>query len=151
MKKVLALVLSLVFMLSLAACGGGNGSSSGNTSENTTTENTTTEATLDKNDPSNYIGTWVSSYKLTEDYVSGEKAGDICNATIELYKGGTGKISWYNVTRGVDRGDSSLKWEIVDDVINVNCQYDNSTFGLEYNREKDALISVDGKDTYFRK
>ena len=40
MKKVLALLLAIALVLSLAACGGG--SSSGNTSENTTTEATET-------------------------------------------------------------------------------------------------------------
>lgn len=129
MKKVLALLLAMVLVLSLAACGGQQGLKS-----------------------EDCIGTWVNSYKLTEHSLGGD-AGDDFNNTIELYKGGTGRISWNNETTGENHGDISLKWEIADDIINIDYEdnFGNNTLGLEYNKEKEALVSVDGKNTFKRK
>ena len=133
MKKYIALVLALMMCLSLCACG-----------------TTSSENALDVKDA--VIGTWKCYYELTEDSPPVNKAGDTYSQTIELYKGGTGKIYWYNETRNHDGINFSLTWEIEDGVVNIAYGVFgiDSYEGLEYNFETDTLTKIDGGRVFYR-
>lgn len=133
MKKALSLILALVLCLSLCACGTTNG-----------------DNTLDVKDA--VIGTWKCYYELTKDSPPDNKAGDTYSQTIELYKGGTGKIYWYNETRNHEGNDYSLTWEIEDGVVNITYGIFgfNSYEGLEYDFETDTLTMIDGSKVFDR-
>ena len=130
MKKALSLILALALCLSLCACGSSISLDS-------------TEAFSLKDA---VIGTWVYNYQLKESATLVGQAGDNYSKTIELYKGGTGRVYWKNETSGKDSSNVSLTWEIVDDVVNITYSIadSESAEGFEYNIEADTLTKVDG-------
>ena len=145
MKRIIALLLASLMCLSLCAC------ATADVTVETTQDTIETVDMVDIKDA--VIGTWKRYYELTKDDVFGlEKAGDRCVQTIEFYKGGTGKISWNNITSNVNSGTYSVTWEINDDVVNLTYTTKITTVinGYEYNCETDTLTSVDGSKTFDR-
>ena len=128
MKKIIALLLAIVMCLSMCACG-----------------------TTGKNMKDSIVGTWKYYYELTEASVYYENVGDKCVQTIELYKGGTGRIYWYNETADHEGSNVPLTWEIKDDIVNIT--YDIGVVcnkGYEYDYETDKLKTVDGSRVFER-
>ena len=127
MKKALSIIMILVICLSACACG-----------------LTKTEDAV--------VGTWKSTYETTENAIGFYSVGDVYTNTIELYKGGTGKIYWKNETRNEDGSNTSLSWETQDDVININYSLAGSDrfVGYIYNAENDTITSADNKYTFYR-
>lgn len=100
MKKLLTLMLVAALALSMVACGGNN-----TESEPTPAESQETNA-VDKNDKTNYVGTWE-----TEHY------------RLEITKGGVGR---YETTDGTTPYD--LNWEVTDEVLVTQISF----FGMEH-------------------
>ena len=107
MKKVLALILALVLVLSLAACGG-----SGEKKENTT-ETTKAEITTDS-----LLGEW---YRTNDVY---SDANDTALAR-QLLKGGM--VKWWPKGKGLpvdwDEAFTSETWELNDDCVTISYQF----------------------------
>ena len=113
MKKTISLLLALAMCLSLCACGGGQGNPSG-TPEVTETP---TNAGLDKNDSSNYIGTWETEH-----------------SQLTITKGGVGR---YGMLRE-NAGYYDLNWEVKDEVLITQISF----MGMEHKAVLE--ISEDG-------
>lgn len=124
MKKTLALLLALVLMLSLCACGGEKVEETTNQQTAQKTDETQANDVLDKNDTSNYYGIWETEHWC-----------------LDLKKGGVGR---YEPT--YDRsGYYDMEWEVKDEVLVVRF----SGFGgmefkavLELNDDASALIVI---------
>lgn len=130
MKKIIALFLAVVMCLSLAACGGENT----DVAENSTAAESDTEELKDL-----VVGTWEIQFDLSDPKGGGDDS-------MELYKGGTGKgfASYMN-----EGNYHSIKWEIVDDVINIDLD-GTGMFLTGYTYEDGVLTSVDGKNVYYK-
>ena len=113
MKKAISLLLALVLCLSLCACGGGE-SNTPNTPETTETP---TDAAMDKNDSSNYIGTWETEH-----------------SRLTITKGGVGRYEMLTQNSGY----YDLNWEVKDEVLITQ----NSFMGMEHKAVLE--ISEDG-------
>lgn len=110
MKKTIALLLALALCLSLCACGGGES----NTPE---TAEAPTDAVMDKNDSSNYIGTWETE-----------------TSRLTITKGGVGRYEM--LTR--NSGHYDLNWEVKDEVLITQISF----MGMEHKAVLE--ISEDG-------
>lgn len=130
MKKFLCLFVALVMGLSLCACG----SSADNMK-------------------ANIIGTWNRYYEQEKTYnLTNTKSGDQMLRKMELYRGGTGYLVIYNVTKEEEFNHWNLTWEIVDGILNVtNNQVEyQSVDGFEYDATSDKLVKVDGSWVFER-
>ena len=71
--------------------------------------------------------------------------------TIELYKGGTGRIYWYNETCDHEGSNVPLTWEIKDDLVNITYELGVvGSYGYEYDYKTDKLKTVDGSKVFER-
>ena len=113
MKKAISLLLALVLCLSLCACGGGE-SNTPNTPETTETP---TDAAMDKNDSSNYIGTWETEH-----------------SRLTITKGGVGRYEMLTQNSGY----YDLNWEVKDEVLITQISF----MGMEHKAVLE--ISEDG-------
>lgn len=113
MKKAISLILALVMCLSLCACGGGE-SNTPNTPETTEAP---TDAVLDKNDSSNYIGTWETEH-----------------SRLTITKGGVGRYEMLTENSGY----YDLNWEVKDEVLITQISF----MGMEHKAVLE--ISEDG-------
>ena len=113
MKKAISLLLALALCLSLCACGGGE-SNTPNTPETTEAP---TDAGMDKNDSSNYIGTWETE-----------------NSRLTITKGGVGRYEMLTENSGY----YDLNWEVKDEVLITQISF----MGMEHKAVLE--ISEDG-------
>jgi len=113
MKKTFSLLLVLMLCLSLCACGGGE-SNTPNTPETTEAP---TDAVLDKNDSSNYIGTWETEH-----------------SRLTITKGGVGRYEMLSE----NAGHYDLNWEVKDEVLITQISF----MGMEHKAVLE--ISEDG-------
>ena len=113
MKRMIALTLALVMCLSLCACGGGE-SNTPNTPETTEAP---TDAVMDKNDSSNYIGTWETEH-----------------SRLTITKGGVGRYEMLTQNSGY----YDLNWEVKDEVLITQISF----MGMEHKAVLE--ISEDG-------
>ena len=113
MKKAISLLLALVMCLSLCACGGGE-SNTPNTPETTEAP---TDAVMDKNDSSNYIGTWETEH-----------------SRLTITKGGVGRYEMLTQNSGY----YDLNWEVKDEVLITQISF----MGMEHKAVLE--ISEDG-------
>ena len=92
-----------------------------------------------------YIGTW-----KTEEYVSKENNATYIR-TLEVYKGGAGKIISYNVTEDEIANEMAMSWTLVEDneILSMETQL-LGTYGFEYDKENNTLIQQD-EDLVFTK
>lgn len=137
MKKAIALLLALVMLLSLAACGGGNTTSgNGNDTQGTQQGNDTPEGSGLTEEQC--IGTWEWSKESTGFGLMGIE-------TLELYKGGTGKgyASYYQNGQYAE-----LSWQITDDLLKVSLTSDPSS--LVFELDGNTAISTDGENIYIK-
>ena len=132
MKKAISLLLALVMCLSLFACGGGN--------DTPETTEASTDAVFDKNDSSNYIGTWETEH-----------------SRLTINKGGIGRYELLTQ----NAGHYDLNWEVKDEVLITQI----SVMGMEHKSvleisEDGASLSViqrgfpsyfEGEDTFTKK
>lgn len=109
MKKAISLLLALVLCLSLCACGGES-----NTPE---TAEASTDAVMDKNDSSNYIGTWETEH-----------------SRLTITKGGVGRYEMLTQNSGY----YDLNWEVKDEVLITQISF----MGMEHKAVLE--ISEDG-------
>ena len=115
MKKTISMLLALVLCLSLCACGGGN--ETPNTTETPETTETPTDAAMDKNDSSNYIGTWETEH-----------------SRLTITKGGVGRYEMLSE----NEGHYDLNWEVKDEVLITQISF----MGMEHKAVLE--ISEDG-------
>ena len=128
MKRLMLCFLAIVMCLSLCACG-----------------------TTGKNMKDSIVGTWKYYYELAEASFPYENVGDKCVQTIELYKGGTGRIYWYNETCDHEGSNVPLTWEIKDDLVNITYELGVvGSYGYEYDYKTDKLKTVDGSKVFER-
>ena len=130
MKKIIVLILMSVMALCLlVGCG---------------KEKKRTEA--------DYVGNWLAEYEREEDNALGKK-GDPLTCTIELYKGGTGRIKYTD--NGKNCGNIPTEWEMTDDDEIIKVSYGDILgdvhMGLEYNADDDTLIRQDKRNIVFHK
>ena len=135
MRKAITILLALVMVLSLAACGGGS----------TTTE--TPAATGEPTPESEPTASIVEEPKTLDlkTAVVGKwvyQPGPLSDFYMELYKGGSGAQFNYKGEKTFD-----LTWEIEDDVINISMGRHASSF-TGYTLENDTLTSVDGSQIF---
>lgn len=109
MKKAISLLLALVLCLPLCACGGES-----NTPE---TAEAHTDAVMDKNDSSNYIGTWETEH-----------------SRLTITKGGVGRYEMLTQNSGY----YDLNWEVKDEVLITQISF----MGMEHKAVLE--ISEDG-------
>ena len=109
MKKAISLLLALVLCLPLCACGGES-----NTPE---TAEAHTDAVMDKNDSSNYIGTWETEH-----------------SRLTITKGGVGRYEMLTQNSGY----YDLNWEDKDEVLITQISF----MGMEHKAVLE--ISEDG-------
>ncbi len=131
MKKVLALILALVLVLSLAACGGGSSS-----------EETKAEITTDS-----LIGDW---YR-TDDYETFDngKAKDLIEVEIRLLKGGIYKSSLAANPNWDEFGTND--WEIKDGCVILTEHYSTRDFNYAYEIIDENTIKRVDTDTVYNK
>ena len=131
MKKALALLLALVMVLSLAACGGNAATETKVQNESSTQTNGLTDKEV--------IGTW--------EWENFDEQGPANGVThMELYEGGTGK----GTNSGMTNGEYyAITWEINVNVINVTVSDLPGATGLKL--EDGKLVTVDGTATYTKK
>lgn len=144
MKKVLVLMLAMVLVLSLAACGGSNGEDSKNDTSIEDSKN-------DINISEFAIGTWECSYTATETDTSFHdySAGDRLVKTIEFFEGGVYKYDLYNSsTNEYIKTNINGDWTVEGDCIKL-------IFGTEGpfkpDYEKGTLIDVTDKNQVYSK
>ena len=145
MKRATTILLALLLVLSLAACGGGGTTTP--TPEPTQAPTATPEPTPEPLSLKDVIlGTWVCYYEFGFETGFTSK-DDILKQTIEVYKGGSGRIYWRNETRDEDSSNVPLSWTIDDEILNIvySIAGSSSKEGYEYDKENDTLNSVDGK------
>ena len=126
MKKLITLLLATVLTLSLAACGGGSDTSSGGESSQITV------------DESTITGTW-------EGVFESEDKDDTITQTLELYKGGTGKLTSVH-SNGESDNNFSGTWELKDDVLNFS--YLSTTIGYEIKTSDNQISLTNLERTY---
>lgn len=158
MKKVLSLLLVLIIVLSLTACGekGGDNSSTAQTTEASESNNSTTKETEEQStEPTTesveenklsadfVIGTWAMDFSISKNPKSAPMFGDI----FELFKGGTGK--GYLDKKMKDSGSFyPLEWEITDDCLIVRMTADPISVAFEL--DGDNLTTTDGDFTFVK-
>ena len=104
-----------------------------------------------KRTEADYVGTWLAEYEREEDNALGKK-GDPITCTIELYKGGTGRIKY--TQNGENYSDIPTEWEMTDDCEIIKLSYSSIGdvhMGLEYNADDDTLIRQDERNIVFHK
>lgn len=122
-NKILCFVLTLCMFLPLCGCG----------------------ANLDEK----VVGTW--DYYYTSDSDEGyDYMGDKMRATLEIYKGGTGEYTIYDITKDKQTNHYPIKWETADGVLNVTYLL-GAVIGHEYDDESDTLHSFDDSKTFIRR
>ena len=138
-KRLVALLMASVMMFTMIGC------SDPNNADETEETSVDIEQVV--------VGTWICEWVVSASEDNGFMVqGDEMTLTIELYRGGTGSIDWYN-SRRHEHSEYSLSWEAADDdLINIDIStYSNtSRRGLEYDADEDTLSYVDGSHTLTR-
>ena len=100
-----------------------------------------------------FVGTWYAEFERQKDEGITGKKGDKITCTIEVYKGGTGRIYW--TTNGKDGSNVSIEWEVNDDCDVLALDYSigghPSHVGFEYNAEDNTMIKQDARDEVYSK
>ena len=143
-KRLVALLMASVMMFTMIGC-----SDSKVSEETEKTEET--EVDIEQV----VVGTWVYEWELTAEDItnvySHNEVGDTETVTLELYRGGTGNIDFYNQTRHESIDSYNLTWEAVDDdMINIEYSRNSTQFGIEYDEDEDTLSYVNGWYTFTR-
>lgn len=128
MKKLFALMLAAAMALSLAACGGSNG-----TENNNTSSEEDTEITIDDN---SVIGTWSGEFQSRED------SNNTMRRTIVLYKGGTGEFTSTN-SNGKKGTHFSGTWELKDDVLNFSYLDQTHGYGISVSENTMSMTNFE--------
>ena len=137
-KKLMALLVASVMMFTMVGC-----------SDSKEAEETSFDI------EHAVIGTWVCDYEVSASQAHGYYygVGDEITITMELYRGGTGSIEWYNNSLGEPAGGYNLTWEVEDvDLINIDYSFMGAGkhYGVEYDEDEDILSYVDGSHTFTR-
>lgn len=143
MKKAITILLALVMVLSLVACG------SGEKKNDATTENKQVETEAKQGLTSDdCVGTWILEEGAGIS-LSASTNPDTCQKLIIVK---AGEAQGYEEKDG--KSFSLLKWEIKDDVLKVWWGGDNAYgYGLSYVFEVDGdkMTSIDGTNIVYRK
>lgn len=100
-----------------------------------------------------FVGTWHAEYERQKDEGMAGKKGDKITCTIEVYKGGTGRIYW--TTNGKDGSNVTIEWEVNDDGDVFTLDYSiggtPAHIGFEYNAEDNTMIRQDMRHQVYSK
>lgn len=128
MKKLLSILLICTMMFCLAACG-------------------KEEITED-----DFIGNWSGSYEYTS---SIDNSTDVITLTVEIYKGGAGKVRYYSQNRNEEYINIPAEWELAADneVLKVTTtdMFGDTIIGFDYDKENKTLTRQDYREAVLTK
>lgn len=149
-RRLIFVLLTVVIVCGLSACGNSNKCNKEGCDE----EKFKNELCKKHYQEDVFVGKWYAEYERQEDgWMFDEKKGDKITCTIEVYKGGTGKIYWTD--KGEDTSNLSCEWEVDNDceIMNVSYGFDGSQIkkGYEYNATSNVLIDQSARYIILKK
>ena len=145
MKKVFALIMALVLVLSLVACGGGTTESKDEGKSGASVE----EAVIGDwaGDYTYNGGTKIHGGKPKEEFIDD---GHSVTTTLSIYKGGSMQFTLHSNVTGFETSISG-KWELSDDVLVITYTYSKEeTCGFEVDTNSTPnTLTTQGTNIYF--
>lgn len=133
-KYTVLLFMSMILVLSLVGCGKKTPTCSVDNCNESIFKN---ELCTKHYQEEIFVGTWFAKYERQEDEGVTYKKGDKLTCTLEIYKGGTGRISWTD--KGKDSSNVSLEWQVNDDgdilIVDYSIVGSERHVGFEYGED----------------